>query len=61
MRRIVEEHKESYQEDNMRDFIDVYLRLELQGDTDGRVHFYFDCSSFERPISFVFFQSLNKN
>ncbi|XP_023347441.1 methyl farnesoate epoxidase, partial [Eurytemora carolleeae] len=26
MRRIVEEHKESYQEDNMRDFIDVYLR-----------------------------------
>jgi hypothetical protein len=26
MRNIIEEHKQSYDENNMRDFIDVYLR-----------------------------------
>ncbi len=32
MKEIVEEHKQSYDENNMRDFIDVYLREMKDGE-----------------------------
>ena len=32
MKEIVEEHKQSYDENNMRDFIDVYLKEMKEGE-----------------------------
>ena len=35
IRKIISEHRETFDEDNMRDFIDLYLKAEKSGDEDG--------------------------
>ena len=35
VRKMIAEHRETYDEDNIRDFIDLYLKTEKLGETDG--------------------------
>ena len=35
IRKIIAEHRETFDEDNVRDFIDLYLKAERCGDDDG--------------------------
>ena len=44
--KIIAQHNETYDEDNMRDFIDLYLKTEKSGETSGAM-----TSTYDRHIS----------
>ena len=35
VRKIITEHRETFDEDNVRDFIDIYLKAEKRGEESG--------------------------
>ena len=40
--KIIAQHNETYDEDNMRDFIDLYLKTEKSGETSGAMTSMYD-------------------
>ena len=50
MRKIISEHRETFDEDNMRDFIDLYLKGEKSDDQDGALTGRYRLNKYEISV-----------